>query len=228
MSFNTRSALVVMLLAAFVASAAADPIAKPRRDLWNNPACHAHALDPYDDPYSSKMLGFNYAAAKAYETGGLRAMRAQLAAAYNVAREHCVPLRLGDADLAFDERKYPEAFADYRNGFFFPGGGGSIGPPDFDSGGLPPLHEGLNAAANGDYKTAEADIRESIDKDHDFQAAHFVLGDLFFATGHAHDARREWLAALGSTGLVAMNKDELGPDPPWLSALRLYELHRSE
>ena len=153
-------------------------------------------------------------------------LNADIDAAYAYAKAHCFPLDLGDADLAFDNGEYQEAFTRYRDFFFTPTGGQAINSSYDDLGATQPFKDGMFALADNDYKTAAKRFHASIAKAKDFQPPHYLLGDLLYAEGRVTDARKEWLAVLGSYGDNVPEKENFGPDSPWLSALRMYEIHR--
>ena len=225
-SGHSHVLLGLILFAAITSNAVADPVLIDRRDLWSNPACKA-SPQPSDDPSaSSVMVDFDERI-----TDDFRAIRPAAAltavdGAYAYADAHCYLLRMGDADALFDAHEYRRAFAAYDLYEFSPDGSSHIGPPYYDSTAVPPLREGLHAASQGAYVHAAAYFRAAIAKAADFEDPHLFLGEVLYLQGDTKGARLEWLRALNSLGIVVMNKDTIGPDPAWTSALRLFEIHK--
>jgi tetratricopeptide (TPR) repeat protein len=207
-------------------SAIGDPVSISRQDLWDNPVCRHSPRDVSGIPsFTSRMLDYNRTIEADVEGGRPEKADADIFKAYAYAKQVCYPLWLGDADLLFEDGKYQDAFAAYRTKFF-EGGGISFSPAYDDEGAVEPLRNGMNAAAKGDFSSASALFLESIAKAPDFQEPHFMLGNLLFSLGRHAEAHKEWLAVLASYGDVAPEKDNFGPDQPWLSALRMYVVHR--
>jgi tetratricopeptide (TPR) repeat protein len=233
MIFIVRSAIYGPATAALSAAiivcasgATGDPVSISRQDLWDNPICRHSPRDVSGIPsFTSRMLDYNRAIEADVEGGRPEKADADILKAYTYAKQICYPLWLGDADLVFEDGNYRDAFAAYRNKFF-EGGGISFSPAYDDKGAVAPLKSGMNAAAKGDFSSASALFRKSIAKAPDFQEPHFMLGNLLFSLGRRTEARKEWLAVLASYGDVAPEKDNFGPDPPWVSALRMYVIHR--
>jgi tetratricopeptide (TPR) repeat protein len=222
--YGASIAAVSAAIIVCASSAIGDPVSISRQDLWNNPACLHSPPDVSRPPFTSKMLDYNRTIEADVEGGQPQKADADILKAYAYAKQICYPLWLGDADLLFEDGKYLDAFVAYRNKFF--GGGGiSFSPAYDDKGAVEPLRNAMNAAAEGHFSSASAQFRDSIAKAPDFQEPHFMLGNLLFSLGRHGEARKEWLAVLASYGNVLPEKENFGPDQPWLSSLRMYVLH---
>lgn len=222
---RSRTLLFSLALAFMMTATTARPaMSLPRHDLWSNPACkdpqagYTGSRVPISDYNGTIVTDFEQHKAALY--GDVRA-------AYRYANAHCLDLLLGDGDAALEQGRFHEAFTWYRD-FFFPPGGGmtEIGPPDFDTGAPESLRTGLDALSHDEYRSAVAAFKTSISKSPGFIPAHYLLGNVYFAEGRIPEARREWLAALESSGMAIPEKaTNHGPDAAWLSALRMFELH---
>jgi hypothetical protein len=207
MSWKSRSAAVAAAIAILVGARV--PLAA---------ACLPDNVD-----FRSTLLDFNTKVVEDAAHPHGSAIQRDIHAAYDYAFKHCYVM-YGAGDIDIEHGKTLAAFAEFESEMFLPGGR-SINPMYDDAGATEPLHAGLSAAASGDYMGAETAFRASIAKAGDFQEAHLMLGDLLFAEHHIAAARSEWLAVLESYGPAIPEKENFGPDPPWISALRLYEVH---
>ena len=131
------------------------------------------------------------------------------------------------ADELFDQGRYRDAFAAYRDQYFRPDGTRGFWASTYDDlGASAPFEDGVFAAADGDYGSAQRDLRDAIKHAPEFQDANLMLGDVLFAVSRTHDARASWFAVLGSYGANLPDKESFGPDSAWKSALHMFELHR--
>lgn len=170
------------------------------------------------------MLDYNLKIVGDGQTGSSRALHDDIAAAYGYAYRHCIEVRLAQADWLLMQSRYRDAFGAYRD-YYFRHYGLAFNAANYeDHDAFAAFKAGVYAAADGDLTHAETSFRTTIAKYPDAQEAHFFLGQVLYATGRESDARMQWLAALETYGIVFPEKETLGPDPSWMSALHEYAM----
>ena len=187
--------------------------------IWGDLSCDATARPASLPDLAQTMLDFNHKIVADGRSGSSRVLHDDIAAAYRFASAHCMQIYLVHADALFWEGRYREAFAAYRDRYFGRGGIASGAANDDD---LRSFKTGVYAAAAGTYANAQAAFQKSITRDGGAQEAHFLLGQVLFATGREYEARAQWRAALETRGIASSEKQMLGPQPSWMSALHEY------
>jgi len=198
------------------------PIAYPPRSHWLNPLCDASPPPAPDPGAPQAMLVFQTKIIGDRQSASSRALHDDIAAAYRFARAHCMPFLLQRPDELFMQGRYREAFGAYRDHYFSKGGVPFNTANHQDAGALTAFKTGVDAAADGNYNRARAAFSATIAKYDAAQEAHFLLGQVLCATGGELEARMQWRAAVETYGITRSEKDALGPDPSWMSALRAY------
>jgi tetratricopeptide (TPR) repeat protein len=222
-TFTARSAAYGASIAA--AAAAVVVCTHAAIGAVSTPTCHQSSADTHSTQVQSTLLDYNTAVAEDFKGGHTAKAEADINKAFAYAILHCWPLSLGNADDLFDRARYREAFQAYL-GYFFQPHTTAINPIYEDAGAEAPFKKALQELVSGNVVTAIADLHTSVAKAPDFQEARLILGDVLYAQNRVHDARVQWRAALASYGAATPEKSSFGPDPPWLAALRLYELHK--
>ena len=117
-------------------------------------------------------------------------------------------------------RDYPRAFYLYY-AYYFPGN--ATGFMEEDPIAFHAFQIGLKLATNGQYRTAEPALINSVKHSGDFVEAWDVLGSVYAADGRQRDSMETWRKTLDHYGFPIPEEENFGPRPAWISALVLYE-----